>query len=86
MSSFKIIGLQVLTKRIFKVFTIYSNDGHLDHVTLAIYTNVHTLFLSMLHIKMALIGRVVSEKKMFDYYDHIHAYVYNPRNARGIFS
>ena len=34
-----------------KVFAIYSHGGHLDHVTLTIYTNFHSLFLRMLHIK-----------------------------------
>ena len=34
-----------------KVFASYSHGGHLGHVTLTIYTNVHSLFLRMLHIK-----------------------------------
>ena len=33
MSSFKIIGLLVLEKKILKVFTIYGHGGHLGHVT-----------------------------------------------------
>ena len=34
-----------------KVFAIYSHGGHLGHVTLTNYTNFHSLFLRMLHIK-----------------------------------
>ena len=34
-----------------KVFAIYSNGDHLGHVTLTIYTNFHSSFLRMLHIK-----------------------------------
>ena len=34
-----------------KVFAIYSHGGHLGHVTLTIYTNIHSLFLRMIHIK-----------------------------------
>ena len=30
---------------------IYSHGGHLGHVTLTIYINLHFLFLRMLHIK-----------------------------------
>ena len=51
MPRFKIIGLLVLEKKILKVFAIYSHGGHLGHVTLTIYTNFHSLFLKMLHIK-----------------------------------
>ena len=32
-SSFKVIGLLVPEKRIFKVLTIYRHGGHLGHVT-----------------------------------------------------
>ena len=39
--SFPIIG----------IFVIYSHGGHLGHVTMTIYTNYHSLFLMMLHIK-----------------------------------
>ena len=35
----------------FFFFAIYSNGGHLGHVTLTIYINFHFLFLWMLHIK-----------------------------------
>ena len=48
----------------FKVLAIYSHGVHLCHVTLIIYTNFHSLFLRMLHIKF--FGRAVSEKKMFE--------------------
>ena len=34
-----------------KVFAIYSHGGHLDHVTLSIYTNFRSPFLRMFHIK-----------------------------------
>ena len=34
-----------------KVFAIYSHGGHLGQVTLTNYTNLHSLFLRMLHIK-----------------------------------
>ena len=33
------------------VFAIYSHGGYLGHVTLNIYTNFHSLFLRMCHIK-----------------------------------
>ena len=38
-------------RRFLKVFVIYSHGGHLGHVTLTIYTNFHSLFLRMIHIK-----------------------------------
>ena len=34
-----------------KVFAIYSHGSHLGHVTLTNYTNFHSLFLRILHIK-----------------------------------
>ena len=34
-----------------KVFAIYSQGGHLRYVNLAIYINVHSLFLRMPHMK-----------------------------------
>ena len=46
----------------FKDFAIYSNGGHLGHVTLTFYTNFHFPFLTMLHIKFGLIGLSFSEK------------------------
>ena len=51
MPSFKIIGLLVLEKKIFKGFAIYSHGGHLGHVTLIIYKNFHSPFQRMLHMK-----------------------------------
>ena len=75
MPSFKIIGFLVLEKKILKVFAIYRHGGHLGHVTLTIYANFHSPFLTMLH-SLALIGQAVSEV-MFEYYGHIH--VYSPR-------
>ena len=51
MPGFKIIGLLVLEKNIFKVFAIYSHGGHLGHVTWTIYINTGSPFLGMLHMK-----------------------------------
>ena len=34
-----------------EVFGIYSHGGHLSHVTLTIYINFHSHFLTMLDIK-----------------------------------
>ena len=41
MPSFKIIGLLVLKKKIFKVFAIYRHGGHLGHVTVTIKFGFH---------------------------------------------
>ena len=38
-------------RRFLNVFAIYSNGGHLGHVTLIIYINFHSPFLRMLHMK-----------------------------------
>ena len=38
-------------EEVLKVFAIYSHGGNLGHVTLTIYTNVHSPFLRMLHRK-----------------------------------
>ena len=51
MPGFRIIGLLVLEKNIFKVFAIYSHGGHLGHVTWTIYINIGSHFLEMLHMK-----------------------------------
>ena len=51
MPSFKIIGLLVLEKNIFKVFNIYGHGGHLGHVTWTIYINFPSPFPRRLHIK-----------------------------------
>ena len=53
---------------------IYSHGDHVSHVTLTIFTIFHCPFLMMLHINLALIGEAVSEKKLFEYYGHIHVY------------
>ena len=53
------------------VFVIYSHVGNLGHVTLTIYINFHSHFLTMLHIKF---GQAVSEKKIFEYLGIIHVY------------
>ena len=50
MPSFKIIGLLVLEKKIFKGFLLF-NGGHLGHVTLTIYINFRSPILRMLHMK-----------------------------------
>ena len=49
-----------------KVFTIYGRGGHFGHVTWTIYTNFRSPFPMRLHIKLALIGQVVSEEKTFE--------------------
>ena len=51
MPSFKIIGLLVLEKKIFKGFTIYGHGGHLGHVTWTICINFLSPLLRRLHIK-----------------------------------
>ena len=51
MPSFKIIGLLVLEKSSFKVFTIYGHGGHLGHVTWTIYIIFRSPFPRRLHIK-----------------------------------
>ena len=50
-------------------FTLYGHGGHLGNVTWII--NNH--FLKMIQ-NLALIGQVVSEEKMFEYYGNIHVY------------
>ena len=70
MPNFKIIGLLVLEKKIFKVFAINNNGGHLGHVTRTIYTTF---------VPSYQIGQAVSEKKIFEYYGNIHIYMYCPR-------
>ena len=39
-----------------KKFAIYSHGGHLGHVTLTIYINLHFLFLRILHIMFGFDG------------------------------
>ena len=56
------------------MFAIYSHGGHLGHVTLTIYKYFHFHFLICLTLSLALIGRAVSRKKMFEYFGHIHLY------------
>ena len=74
MSCFKIIGLLVLEKKVLQVFAIYSHGGHLGHVTLTIYTNIHFPFLTMIYKSLSLIGQAVSGKAMFEYNGHAHVY------------
>ena len=50
-SSFKIIGIPVLEKKIFKAFFIYGHGGHLGYVTWTIYINFLFPFPRRLHIK-----------------------------------
>ena len=56
------------------VFTIYRHGGHLGYMTWTIYISFHSPFLTMLHIKFGFDWKVVSEKKIFEYYGHIHVY------------
>ena len=44
LQSFKVMGLLVLEKTIFKVFTIYGHGSHVGHVTQLICINFHSLF------------------------------------------
>ena len=48
---FKIIGLPVLEKKIFKGLTIYGHGGYLVHVTWVIYINFGSPFTRRLHMK-----------------------------------
>ena len=73
MPSFKIIGLLVLKKNIFKGFSIYSHGGHFGQVTLTINTNFRSPSTNV-GLNAALIGHAVAEK-MFRYYSHIHVYI-----------
>ena len=53
----------------------YSHGRHLGHVTLTIYTNFHSLFLRMLHIKFGFDWPSgFREEDDFEYYGHIHVY------------
>ena len=54
MPSFKTIGLLVLEKRIFKVFTINGHGGHLGHVTWTIYINFRSPFPEKVHMKFGI--------------------------------
>ena len=38
-------------RRFLKVFTIYGHGGHLDYLTWTIYTNFHSPFPLMFHVK-----------------------------------
>ena len=74
-TSFKIIGLLVLEKKIFKVFFyLYSHGGHLGHVTLTIYINFLYPFLRMLHMKFGFDWPSGFMGEMFHYYGNIHVY------------
>ena len=48
---FQIIYSRFCGRRLVKVFIIYGGDGHLGHVTLAIYTIFRSRFQGMLYIK-----------------------------------
>ena len=73
MTSFKIIGLWVLEKKILKVFTIYGHGSNLGHVTKTIFINLYPLFQEGSILKLACIGQVVLEKK-FENNGHIHVH------------
>ena len=53
-------------------FTIYGHGGHLGHVTLIIYVYIGSPSYRCFISNLALIGKVVSEKKIFGYYGEIH--------------
>ena len=55
---------------------ISCHGSHLGHVTLTIYINFYSPFLTMLHIKFGFDWPIVSEM-MFKYYGYIH--VYSPK-------
>ena len=60
---------QFRRRRFLSVFTICGRGGHLGHVTQMSRTNFCSPYPRSLHIKFgfqALIGQVVSEKKMFE--------------------
>ena len=38
-------------EEVLKVFAIYCHGGHLGHMTLTIYANFQSPFLTMLHVK-----------------------------------
>ena len=52
--NFKITGLPVLKKKIFKYFTIYGHGGHLGHATWTIYINFRSPFPKRLHMKFGI--------------------------------
>ena len=57
------------------VFTVYRHDGHLGYITWTIYISFHSPFLMMLHIKFGFDWQSgFREKKIFEYYGHIHVY------------
>ena len=58
-----------------KIFTMYGHGGRLGHVTKIIFIDLCLLFPSRIHIKMALTGKTISEKKRFEHNDHICMYV-----------
>ena len=51
MPSFKIIGLLVLEKKIFKDFTIYGRGGHLGHLISIMSSDFHVLVPESFHKK-----------------------------------
>ena len=46
-------------------FTIYLHGGHLGHVAWTNYINFSSLDLRIFHMKVGLIGQVISEKSTF---------------------
>ena len=62
MPSFKTVDPLVQKKNMFDDCAIYSDSGHLGQVPLTVSTNFHSLFLTLMHIKFALV-ETVSEKK-----------------------
>ena len=67
MPSFKIIGLLVLEK---KDFAIYSHGGHHGHGTLTTYISLCSPFTRMLLVKYGFVwpSDFREDKKIFEYY------------------
>ena len=68
MPSYKIKGLLVLEKKHLTVFAIYSQGGHLGHVTWSIYAKF-PLPKNAPQTVLTLIGQAVSEKKIMGIVD-----------------
>ena len=65
--SFVEIGLPVPEKKILRVFTIYGHGSHLGHVTSIVSTDFHFLVAESFHENLVQIGKVVSEKILFEF-------------------
>ena len=65
--SFLKIGLLILEKIFEGFFFIYGRVSHLDHVTQMARIQFRSPYPRRLHINLALIGKRVSEKKIFEH-------------------